>query len=178
MLGTRLAMTVLQLRARGLRIGIHRPQTMNNHMETTWILVADRAGATLFKSHGRRTQLERIAQIPNPRGRLKAGQVDADRPGRAFDRHGAGRHAHSTEHSVPDHIETEFVTQLVDQLEQGRLRSAFDCLVLIAPAKMLGKLRGELPEPLRKLLVGSVAKDLAHSDEHAVREQLLELALL
>jgi protein required for attachment to host cells len=151
---------------------------MNKHTKTTWILVAHRAGAVLLQSHGPGLPLERVARVPNPRGRLKAGDVDADRPGRAFDRHGGGRHAHSTEHSVPDHIEAAFVSQLVDRLEQGRAHSAFERLVLIAPAKMLGKLHETLSEPLRGLLVASLPKDLPHSDDEQVRQHLLELALV
>jgi protein required for attachment to host cells len=151
---------------------------MNKHTKTTWILVAHRAGAVLLQSRGSGLPLERIAEISNPRGRLKAGDVDADRPGRAFDRYGGGRHAHATEQSVPDHIEAAFVSQLVDRLEQGRADSAFERLVLVAPAKMLGKLRETLSAPLRGLLVASLAKDLAHSDDQHVREHLLELVLV
>jgi protein required for attachment to host cells len=151
---------------------------MNNHTKTTWILVAHRAGAVLFQSHGPGVALARVAMIENPRGRLKAGEIDADRPGRAFDRHGGGRHAHSLEQSPPDHVESAFVAQLIERLEQGRNESAFDRLVLIAPAKMLGKLREALSEPLRGLLVTSLAKDLAHTDGEQVRKQLVDLALI
>jgi protein required for attachment to host cells len=151
---------------------------MNNHTKTTWILVAHRAGAILFQSHGPGVPLARIAQIQNPRGRLKAGEVDADRPGRAFDRHGGGRHTHSREESAPDRIESAFALQLAERLEHGRVESAFDRLVLIAPPKMLGKLREALSEPLRGLLVTSLAKDLAHSDGEQVRAHVRELALV
>jgi protein required for attachment to host cells len=151
---------------------------MNNHTKTTWILVAHRAGAVLFQSHGPGLPLDRVAEIRNPRGRLKAGDLESDRPGRAFDRHGAGRHSHSTEHSAPDQIEAAFALQLVERLDHGRAQSAFERLVLIAPAKMLGKLREALSEPLRAMLVASLPKDLAHSDGEQVRKQLLDLALV
>jgi protein required for attachment to host cells len=151
---------------------------MRNHTKTTWILVAHGAGAIVFQSHGPGLPLARIDQIHNPRGRLKAGELEADRPGRAFDRHGGGRHAHSKEQNAPDHVDMAFAAQLAEHLEQGRVQSKFERLVLIAPAKMLGKLRAALSEPMRPLLVASLAKDLGHTDAEEVRKHLIDLALV
>jgi protein required for attachment to host cells len=149
-----------------------------NNQKTTWILVAHRSGAVLFQSRGPGAPLTRIARVPNPRGRLKAGEIEADRPGRAFDRHGGGRHAHATEESPVDHIESAFVSRITERLEHGRTEGAFERLVLIAPAKMLGKIREAMPDPLRARVIGSVAKDLAHCDGEQVRSHLVEVALV
>jgi protein required for attachment to host cells len=151
---------------------------MNNHTKTTWILVAHRAGAVLYQSHGPGVPLACIEQIRNPRGRLKAGELDADKPGRAFDRYGGGRHAYSRQQSGPDHVDAAFAVQLAERLEHARIESSFERLILIAPAKMLGKLREALAEPLRGMVVASLAKDLGHSDGDQVRTQLRDLALV
>jgi protein required for attachment to host cells len=151
---------------------------MNNTRKTTWILVAHRAGAVMYASHGRGLPLTRVAEIENPDGRLKPGDVETDRPGRAFDRVGGGRHSMSVEEGVPEHLARAFVQQLVERLERGRLEHAFERFALIAPPKLLGLLRAALPDALRSLLVAALAKDLARSDSAGVREQLSDLVLL
>lgn len=151
---------------------------MKSKTKRTWILVAHRAGALVFESHGPGLPLQRIAQIEHPRGRLKASELETDRPGRAFDRYGGGRHAHSLEQSAPSHVESELVHKLIQHLEHGRAELEFERLVVIAPAKLLGKLRDALSAPLRDLLVASLSKDLAHADGEQVRKQLFDLALV
>lgn len=151
---------------------------MNNTTKTTWILVAHRAGAVLYASHGSGLPLARVVEIENPDGRLKAGDVESDRPGRAFDRVGGGRHSMSVEEAVPEHLARAFVQQLVERLERGRLDHAFGRFALIAPPKLLGQLRAALPDSLRTLLVAALAKDLARSDAAGVREHLRDQVLL
>jgi protein required for attachment to host cells len=151
---------------------------MNNLTKRTWILVGHRAGAVVFESRGPGAPLARVAKIEHPRGRLRAGELETDRPGRAFDRRGAGRHAHSLEHGALEQVEAELVHRLIERLEHGRSELQFERLVLIAPAKLLGRLREALSPPLRELVVASLSKDLAHADAELVRKQLFDLALV
>jgi protein required for attachment to host cells len=151
---------------------------MNNTTKTTWILVAHRAGAVIYASHGRGLPLARVVEIENPDGRLKASDIETDRPGRAFDRVGGGRHSMSLEDGVPVQLARAFVQQLVERLERGRMEHAFGALALIAPPKLLGRLRAALPDSLRALLVAALAKDLMRSDADGVREHLSDLVLL
>jgi protein required for attachment to host cells len=152
-------------------------QRMTTHPYTTWLLVAHRAGALLFESRKRGTDLTRVDQIENPRGRLKAGEVDSDRPGRAFDKQGGGRHAYSKEESPTEHVEHELVKELVGRLEKARTAGEFARLILIAPAKMLGQLRDELSDPLRAMVVASVAKNFAHTDDQEMHKHIAALGL-
>ena len=151
---------------------------MNNNAKTTWILVAHRAGAALYESRGPGGPFPEIEHIEHPRGRLKPGEVNSDRPGRAFDRVGGGRHAMAVEESADQRIEHEFVLQLVERIERGRAEGAFDRFVLVAPPKMLGRLRDALPQPLRPLLAGTLAKDLAHGGGEDVRRHVGEIVLV
>jgi protein required for attachment to host cells len=151
---------------------------MNNHSHTTWIVVAHRGGAVVYESRGPGRPLGSVLQLRNPRGRLKSSQMQSDRPGRSFDRRGDGRHALSAQESAPDHIARAFVSELAERLEHARTEDRFDRLVLVAPPKTLGQLRGALSEALRALLIAELPKDLAHSDGDQVRKQLAELALV
>jgi protein required for attachment to host cells len=151
---------------------------MNNNGKTAWILVANRAGAVLYASHGTGVPLARIAEIDHPAGRLKPSDVESDRPGRAFDRVGGGRHSMSVEDAVPEQVMRAFASQLVARLERGRLEHAFDRFVLVASPRLLGELRGALPESLRPLLAGTLSKDLARSDGEDVRTHLADVVLV
>ena len=60
-------------------------------METTWILVAHRSGAQLFERQGRK-DLNLLQDIPHTERQLTDSELYTDKPGRAFDRAGKGRH--------------------------------------------------------------------------------------
>lgn len=150
---------------------------MHNHHKTTWILVAQRTGATIYQSRGIGAPLSLITSIEHPRGRLKAGQLESDRPGRAYDRIGGGRHSLSSEEPSPDRVAHEFALRLIERVDHARTQRAFERLVLIAPPKLLGSLRSALPDALRALLVATLPKDLQHSHAEEVSEQLAEMVL-
>jgi protein required for attachment to host cells len=145
---------------------------------TTWILIARRSSAVIFSSHGPGLPMSVVSEIGNPRGRWKNRDIDADRPGRTFDRRGFGRHAVSTEESPTERIEHEFAARLAEQLDHDRALNAFDRLVLVAPPKLLGVLRDELPNPTRQLVVGELAKDLVDPTPTEVREHLAGVVLV
>jgi protein required for attachment to host cells len=151
---------------------------MNNHSHTTWILVAHRSGAVVYESRGPGMAMARVLELPNPRGRLKSSEVQADRPGRSFDRRGGGRHSLSTQESAPEHIARTFVADLAGRLEQARTAASFERLVMVAPPKMLGQLRSALPQAVQALLIATLPKDLAHTDGAELRQQLAEFALV
>jgi len=149
---------------------------MHSTGKSTYILVARRAGAVIYSSHGPDVPMDLVAEIDHPRGRLKASELEADRPGRAFDRAAQGRHAYSNEESPADRVEHEFALQLADQLNQHRNSEAFDQLVLVAGPKLLGKLRQALSEPTRKLVSAELDKDLIDPSEQDLRKYLKGLA--
>lgn len=117
-----------------------------------------------------------VEQIDHPSGRLKSGELDSDRPGRAFDRGGQGRHGLAPEESASEHDERMFASQLADMLDKNRNAGVFDLLVLIAGPKLLGKLRAALSEPTRKLIKVELDKDLIDPTEADLRKHLAGLA--
>ena len=148
-----------------------------NNAKKTWILVAHRTGAALYESRGPGAPLTPLEEMENPAGRLKSSEIESDRPGRAYDRMGGGRHAMSSEQSPAEHIEQVFASQLIDRLERGRLDHAFDRLVMVASPKLLGKLNHALPAPLRALVLGTLAKDLGRTNATSLRAHFGELPL-
>jgi protein required for attachment to host cells len=74
----------------------------------------------------------------------KEADFASDRPGRAFDIVGAGRHAMSQAESGQDHEMLLFARQVADYLNRSIANSDYLHLVLIAAPRFLGCLRSEL----------------------------------
>lgn len=102
-------------------------------MTQTWILVADGSSARLFQT------------------------VDNDQPwrlARKLDReHSREKTDRSDSHE--DRGEHDFARLVVGELESQRQAGDFARLVLVAPPKFLGQLRGELKGPLEACVVRS-----------------------
>ncbi|MGB8222133.1 MAG: host attachment protein [Polyangiales bacterium] len=146
-------------------------------MHNTWILVANDAGARLFDGRGRGEGLELVETIEHPDGRARNRDVDSDRPGRAFRKNSADprRAAMGSSESPHDQIIAEFARTLCNKLRLARTQNQYGRLVLVAPPRLLGLLRSSLDGPTAQLVIGSLNKDLASSDEAELIEHLREM---
>jgi len=147
-------------------------------MNTTWILVAHRSGARLFENLGPGKGMQLVEDIPHPEGRLKSGEINADKPGRAFDSFGNGRHSMSQEHEAAEQVSLMFARHLCDKLEKARAENRFGKLVLVAEPRLLGELRGALDKPTAALVSATLDKDLAGIDNRDIPKHLGKLIQL
>jgi len=147
-------------------------------MNTTWILVAHRGGARLFENLGPGKGMQLVEDIPHPEGRLKSGEINADKPGRAFDSFGNGRHSMSQEHEAAEQVSLMFARHLCDKLEKARAENRFGKLVLVAEPRLLGELRGALDKPTAALVSATLDKDLAGIDNRDIPKHLGKLIQL
>lgn len=132
---------------------------LNNN---TWIVVADAASALIFEKPPKQSHLDeapKLTVVPND---ADADLEFRDQPGRTFDRIGSGRHGKEPGTNPARHQIERHAKEIVHRLESGRNRQAFDELVLVAPPQLLGDLRKCLSEPLKKLVVAEIDKDLTH----------------
>jgi protein required for attachment to host cells len=148
-----------------------------NFVNMTWILVAHRGGARLFENSGPGKGLKLVEDIPHPEGRLKSGEIDADKPGRAFDSFG-NRHGMSQEHGAADQVSLIFAKHLCDKLEKARAENRFGRLVLVAEPRLLGELRGALDKPTTALVCATLDKNLAGVENSDIPQHLGELVTL
>lgn len=142
---------------------------------TTWILVANRSTAQLFEYDFRDRTPRLLRSFFHPEGRLRSQDLDSDRPGRSFDRHGSGRHAMGTEVDPQQHHAEVFARELISTLEHGRAQELFSSLVLVAEPQFLGLLRGNVDPPLERMIHTSFGKDLAGQPLHELEERLAAL---
>jgi protein required for attachment to host cells len=134
------------------------PEIMTAHSfeKPTWILVANRARATIFASCGQHLPMTVVGRIENP--------------------HGHGRHAATGEEAARDHDEHPFATQLATMLDEKRGNGVFDQLILIAQPKLLGMLREQLSEPTRRVIKHESNQDLTRPTQESLRSHLATFA--
>lgn len=111
---------------------------------------------------------------------LQVGEMSAqapptarDRPFRAHDRFGTGRHAIEARRSPRLAAEERFLSEVAEAVAER----TFDALVLCAPAKALGFLRQHLPDRLRERIVLTSPRDYLRETLTGLAARLNELAL-
>jgi protein required for attachment to host cells len=141
-------------------------------MKDVWIVVANSTRCRIFRQHKHGEPLLPVEDLDHPEGRLRARDLASDRPGRAFDSAGSGRHAMG---QTVDPLEQEtirFAKTVADRIDAGRKRECFDRLVLVADPRFLGHLRQGLSSATRQRLTTELKKNLAEADPSVIREAL------
>jgi protein required for attachment to host cells len=140
-------------------------------MKTTWVLVAQRAGARLYEkpSEG---ELRFLEEIAHPEGRLRDREIDTDRAGASFHSSKSAHHALVGEERAHEHDAAAFARALARRLSSGRHSGRFDELMLVAEPHFLGVLRAALDRPTASCVSGTMPKDYAWVAEHDLMKQL------
>ena len=147
-------------------------------MKTTWVVVAHRAGARIIEHKTPGQGLQLVQELAHDAGRRRNSEIDADRPGRAFDSAGQGRHALSPEESAHEHAAATFAREVADLVHAGRNENRFGQLVLVAEPRFLGLLRAALDGVSAGLVAGTVGKDLAHVELRDLAPHLQSVMLV
>lgn len=141
-------------------------------MAKNWLIVADQANARVFSVGKPRSRLKELAQIEHPAGRLRNQRFDADRPGRAFQTTGNKRHALQRKVDPRTQQAMVFARTVADQIERARLSGELERLVLVAPPKFLGMLRGALGGAINNILQGEFPMNLTAMKPNEIRARL------
>lgn len=130
-------------------------------MKIVNVLIADHIEARLYRLEGGSLSLieERHAEA----GRTRDQDIEADKPQRTFDRHGAGRFAHDRHRSGQDKAAKHFAGELATLLRERREKSDDVRFVLAAEPRFLGLLRAELDDLTSSRVTATSSKDLIHS---------------
>ncbi len=138
-----------------------------------WYVIADGARARILARMGKKFVAPLGEQFIGVN--LKSGEINADRPGRAFDSRGGGRHAMEPPTDPHRKVKADFARDIAEVLEHELSRHNYDELVLVAAPQTLGDLRSLLPDTVRRKVVAEVDKDLTHVPDHELGERLAKL---
>jgi len=128
--------------------------------ENTWILVADRAKATIYESVWPGLEYFReVLSLEHPQGSQRREELLRNRP-MGLGGFGGFRQTGDPTTDYRHRTAREFTLQILERLEQGRMNNEFGRLIIVAPALMLGVLRDRCSAPLFKTVVLTLRKHL------------------
>lgn len=131
-------------------------------MRHKWIVVASRTIADIYTFSPDGEELVPVEHLEHPEGRLHAEDFDADRPGRAFDSVGGGRHAMGPEVSPTAHQAEVFAGEIAARISAARCRNELSGVLLIAEPTFLGRLRAALDDESAELVTATMDKGLTN----------------
>ena len=143
-------------------------------MLKTWVVVADRARARIFTASTPKGPLTEFEDLVLPEARSHERDLTSDRPGRAFDSGGTGRHAMEAPTSAKQQAALSFARTIAERVESGRLTGECQQLVLVAPPDFLGQLKKQLGTQCAKLLTRQIAQNLTQLKVDEIRSHLPE----
>lgn len=143
----------------------------------TWIVVADASRARIYATDLDLEEWVSVGDLVHPESRADSKELVSDmhdttarrgprsRPTPRVDRH--------------DFERDRFAHELAEHLQGALSHGEFEHLVLVAPPRMMGALRGELNGDLKEHVTAEILKDysLQRPDQlhQSVREQLSQL---
>ncbi|WP_018954464.1 host attachment protein [Thioalkalivibrio sulfidiphilus] len=139
---------------------------------TTWVIVADASRARIFSAEKSFSALQEVEDISHPEGRLHDQDLNSDRPGRAFDSTGDGRHAMGKEVPPKKQEAVRFAKVLCDRLNNARATGVFEKLYIVAAPAFLGTMRQCMNSVTQKSIVGELDKNLTTHDVDTIRSHL------
>lgn len=126
----------------------------------TWIVVTNRTEAKVFEFSNRKgSVVEFVTKMENPRGRLRSGDINADKPGVFLGYWGRGTHLVKGQ-SPTERVAQEFAKKVSTFLEESHQKQKFDELVLISDPHFMGRLRGLMSKEVKQAIAREVIKDL------------------
>lgn len=139
----------------------------------TWILIADGARARIFQRDGRSGPLTPATDHDFARPLMPSREIISDKPGRGQGANGS--------HGMPPRVdaheqEKQDFAREVAQFINGEVgKNRFDELIVVAPPKTLGDLRGDFSDQARSRIRGELGKDLTHLPVHELPDHLARL---
>ncbi len=133
---------------------------------TTWVLVCDGARGRIFVNRGPGSGLDQIESQEDDEARAPTRAIGADRPGRAFDSFGEGRHAMAPRADWHRFAKENFAKGMAAIVNSAALEEGFDSLVLVAPPRVLGDLRQALNDQAGARVTAEIGKDLTQVAAH------------
>jgi len=142
-------------------------------MTKHWVVVADQSKARFFTVADSHSALQEMGELVHPEARDREQTLTSDRPGRAFDSKGQGRHAMGSTVEPGKQETIRFAKQVTDHLQAAHNEGRCDRLLLVAGPPLLGLLRENL-KTSSGLDVSVVEKNLGQYDALEIRKHLPE----
>ncbi len=141
-------------------------------MPNILIIAADNTCARVFHASSSQGPLEEKAVLVHPENRLHKKDMTSDKEGYAFSSHGPGRRALSKQVDPKEHEMKQFVKEISEFLKSSQENNEFDQLIIIAAPKLLGTLKKQLSNSIRRLIIYELKKNIAKLSVTEIRKYL------
>ena len=144
----------------------------------TWIVIADGVKARIVANEGAGKGLAPVPGhvMATPPHDPRDGY--SERPGRVHESSGSSRHAVEPRLDWHRFEKQQFAKSVAEMLDAESGKGAFDRLVLAAPPRTLGDLRGALAAATRAKVTCEINKDLTHLSDHELPSHLDKVVVL
>jgi protein required for attachment to host cells len=136
------------------------------------VVTADSTSANVFEILKIGGDFRPISEFKHAQSQMKGSDLASDRPGRAFDSGGTGRHAMAPQVDLKSHEADVFAREVCEFIDNARVKNRFERLVVVAPPDFLGRLRQHISPEANKLVTESLAKNLLGCDGKEIRARL------
>lgn len=123
-------------------------------MAMHWVVVGDGAGAKVYESDALLEELTLVDQVHLTHGHISHGDGSA-----TAQLPGAGGGAHEARHDHGRETEEKFARAVAQVVNDGDTKHRFERVILVAPPRFLGDLRGALSNGTGKKVVASIHHD-------------------
>ncbi len=130
--------------------------------DLTWILVADATTARVYEKPANQKHISDAPKYVLNREQARDGNSHHEKLGRTHDIIGESRHNIEPATDPARYEQRLFARDIMQHLDDGRKRKAFDQLIIVAPPQFLGDLRKTLSPKMKSVVSDEVAKHLAH----------------
>lgn len=137
--------------------------------DPTCIVACSSSMARLWRSNSRFGDWQALVELHHPESTSKDGELTSDRPGRAFDSFGSGRHAMSQGSTAHQQELIRFADEVADYINKGISSGRFTKIVLLAEPSFLGHLRSKLSGVAADAVIMTASKNLTSLDEAQIR---------
>jgi protein required for attachment to host cells len=152
---------------------------MPKKVPLTWVVVADGARGRFFTIDEEAKKLVSAgpSDLVAPQSRQKPRDLKSDKPGRGYSSSRSGvRHALEPPHDYHKLEKHRFMAVLAEALDGACAKRQFDDIVLVAPRRSLGELRGLLSKRVLGRVRLEVPKDLTSKTAVEIWRRIAPLA--
>lgn len=136
----------------------------------TWVAVINRCEARLYETNEKNgvpdKKLKLVKKLENPRGRLRNGDINADRYGAEAFSFAYSRTRLTKKQEPTDRVAQVFAKSISEELERGVNEHLYDNLILVSEPNFLGKVRAALSKKTANIVSRTLHKDLANVPDH------------
>ena len=141
-------------------------------MNRVWIVAADSSRAQIYEADLKLETIKDLISLVHEESRMHETEITSDLPGRMSSSQPGTRHTFEDHTPVKEQEKNEFARQLAERLDEGRKKSRYSKLAIIAPPDFLGVLRHQLNTHVAKLVVHEANKNLTRGSQAELRKAL------